>query len=121
MPSRPHVWSTYVLRSTFLLFLHLGSGGILENGMHTLIFVDPHLLLYLFIPPLLFLSGLEMNIRVFKYIKWQILTCAFFGTSLSICLTAVVSKYLFFWYVLAPNAEKVTSLQGLLKTSPLAT
>ena len=89
--------------------------------MYELIKLDPHLLLYIFIPPLLFLSGLDMNMRVFKFIKWQILSCAFLGTGLSICLTALLTKLIFFWYVPAhacPQAADRETHRGVMPKPP---
>ena len=51
--------------------------------------LDPHLLLFTFIPPLLFVAGLEINPHVLKRQFWSSFWLAVPGVIISICLTAL--------------------------------
>merc|ERR1712166_1073455 len=55
------------------------NGYSLDTAMTTLVGIDPHLFLQLFIPPLLFESGWAMNIHMFKKCTWPCLWLASVG------------------------------------------
>ncbi|KAJ8610285.1 hypothetical protein CTAYLR_009068 [Chrysophaeum taylorii] len=59
---------------------------------------DPHVLLYAFLPILIFESAFSTDTHIFSQMKWQILTLAAPGVLVSSVLTGVFVKYGFQHY-----------------------
>ena len=71
------------------------NGHSLDQAMTTLVGIDPHLFLQLFIPPLLFESGWAMNIHMFKKCTWACLWLASVGVVISMMVTAMLCYYVY--------------------------
>ncbi|MFT6928231.1 MAG: NhaP-type Na+/H+ or K+/H+ antiporter [Psychromonas sp.] len=69
----------------------------LKSALTNLAEVDPHLILLLFLPTLIFESAFSMDPHLFKRISKQIMVLAVPGLILSTLLTAVFTFYLFPW------------------------
>jgi NhaP-type Na+/H+ or K+/H+ antiporter len=69
----------------------------LNSALRTLAQVDPHLILLLFLPTLIFESAFSMDPHLFKRMSKQIMVLAVPGLILSTVLTAVLTFYLFPW------------------------
>ena len=75
----------------FLLYLW-GSGdagGAVPIAIRIFGDLNPHLMLFTFIPPLLFMAGLEINAHVLKAQFWSAFWLAVPGVIISTCLTAL--------------------------------
>jgi NhaP-type Na+/H+ or K+/H+ antiporter len=59
--------------------------------------IDPHLILFLFLPPLIFESAFAMEPHLFKRTFPQTALLAVPGLIMSTCLTAALAKFLFPW------------------------
>jgi len=71
------------------------NGYSLDTAMSSLVGIDPHLFLQLFIPPLLFESGWAMNIHMFKKCTWPCLWLASVGVVISMMVTALLCYYVY--------------------------
>ncbi|MEA3497712.1 MAG: cation:proton antiporter [Campylobacterota bacterium] len=92
-----------------LLIIGLGLGGIERTGffeenmliisdtINLLSHIDPHLILFVFLPTLIFESAFALEVHLFKRMFSQIATLAVPGLILSTVLTAVMVKFLFPW------------------------
>lgn len=92
-----------------LLLIGLMLGGIERSGFfHTFMpivsdsiklisDIDPHLLLFIFLPTLIFESAYSLEVHLFKRIFSQIATLAVPGLIVSTIATAVLVHYLFPW------------------------
>ncbi|MFT7053209.1 MAG: NhaP-type Na+/H+ or K+/H+ antiporter [Psychromonas sp.] len=69
----------------------------LNSALTTLAQVDPHLILLLFLPTLIFESAFSMDPHLFKRMIKQIMVLAVPGLILSTALTAVFTFYFFPW------------------------
>lgn len=69
----------------------------LNSALTNLAQVDPHLILLLFLPTLIFESAFSMDPHLFKRMSKQIMVLAVPGLILSTALTAVFTFYLFPW------------------------
>jgi len=69
----------------------------LNAALANLAQVDPHLLLLLFLPTLIFESAFSMDPHLFKRMSKQIIVLAVPGLMISTALTAVFTFYLFPW------------------------
>jgi len=95
--------------SVILLLIGLGVGLLsrtehaqtswpyLGAALHELASVDPHLILLLFLPTLIFESAFAMETHLFKRMFSQIAILAVPGLILTTTLTAVLAFYLFPW------------------------
>ncbi|MEA3314416.1 MAG: cation:proton antiporter [Campylobacterota bacterium] len=92
-----------------LLIIGLGLGGIERTGffvdnlpiisdtINLLSHIDPHLILFVFLPTLIFESAFALEVHLFKRMFSQIAILAVPGLILSTVLTAVLVKFLFPW------------------------
>ncbi len=92
-----------------LLIIGLGLGGIERTGYFAdnmliisetitiLSHIDPHLILFVFLPTLIFESAFALEVHLFKRMFSQIATLAVPGLIVSTVLTAVMVKFLFPW------------------------
>ncbi|HEY7865747.1 MAG TPA: cation:proton antiporter, partial [Psychromonas sp.] len=69
----------------------------LKSALTNLAQVDPHLILLLFLPTLIFESAFSMDPHLFKRMLKQIIVLAVPGLMISTALTAVFTFYLFPW------------------------
>ena len=93
-----------------LLLIGLGLGGIERTGffkenllmisetIELVSKVDPHLILFIFLPTLIFESAYSLEVHLFKRIFSQIATLAVPGLIISTVATAVLAKFLFPWH-----------------------
>jgi NhaP-type Na+/H+ or K+/H+ antiporter len=70
---------------------------LLRTTLNELSQIDPHLILLLFLPTLIFESAFAMETHLFKRMFSQIAILAVPGLILSTALTAVLAYYLFPW------------------------
>jgi NhaP-type Na+/H+ or K+/H+ antiporter len=101
---------TKVPYTVALLLIGLGIGGIERTGFfeqnmkiisHTLELVadiDPHLILFIFLPTLIFESAYSLEVHLFRRIFSQIATLAVPGLIISTVATAVLVKIFFPWH-----------------------
>ena len=57
--------------------------------------ISPHLLLFIFLPPLIFESAFSIHYHVFKKVFAQIITLALPGLSMALLLTGVATKWMY--------------------------
>ena len=76
--------------------LEAGAPG-LSNMLNMVANIDPHLILFLFLPTLIFESAFAMEVHLFKRMLSQILTLAVPGMLLCTFATAALSLYLVPW------------------------
>ncbi|MCP4323417.1 MAG: cyclic nucleotide-binding domain-containing protein [Psychromonas sp.] len=69
----------------------------LQDALTQLATIDPHLILLLFLPTLIFESAFAMETHLFKRMFSQIAILAIPGLILTTCLTAIVAFYFFPW------------------------
>jgi sodium/hydrogen exchanger 10/11 len=73
---------------------HAGSHGSLAHSLHMWQGIDPHLLLFAFLPALLFGDAMCMDTHVESQSFWQCFTLACPGVLLGAGLTALVAKFM---------------------------
>jgi len=69
----------------------------LQDALTQLAAIDPHLILLLFLPTLIFESAFAMETHLFKRMFSQIAILAILGLILTTCLTATLAYYFFPW------------------------
>lgn len=79
----------YLARQGFLG----GEDALLREGIHMVANIDPHLILFLFLPSLLFESAFAMEVHLFKRMFSQIALLAVPGLIISTLLTALLTYY----------------------------
>ncbi|XP_055340491.1 uncharacterized protein LOC129589675 [Paramacrobiotus metropolitanus] len=74
--------------------------GVLSTFVHKplaeyteIVYLDPHWILQIFLPVLLFESAFTLDFRIFRKLMGQILILATGGLAVATCLTAVVAKF----------------------------
>jgi len=75
------------------LIVQHASGGTLDSGAKSVSTMDPHLLLTIFIPPLIFESGFNINYHMFLQLLSQAMLLAGPGVILSVALTSVYARF----------------------------
>ncbi len=70
---------------------------ILDHTLHMVAGINPHLILWLFLPTLIFESAFALEVHLFRRIFSQIALLAVPGLMVATCLTAVFVKYVFPW------------------------
>ncbi|KAH3732199.1 sodium:proton antiporter [Pelomyxa schiedti] len=60
--------------------------------------LDPYVIVLVFLPPILFQSGLEIDFHIFKRLAFQAILLAGPGVLVSAAITAIMAKYLFIDY-----------------------
>jgi len=103
--SRQYVAKATHLPYTVLMMIFGGMVGIIartaqpmESNVRSWYNLDPSVLLYCFIPILVFESAFMTDTHIFARQKWQILTLAGPGVLVSTLLTATFCKYVFYAY-----------------------
>jgi len=101
--------STPIPYSVALLVVGLGLGlsqrsglfeqyiPLLDHSLRLVADIDPHLILFLFLPTLIFESAFALEVHLFRRIFSQIALLAVPGLIVATVLTAVVTKYAFPW------------------------
>lgn len=70
---------------------------ILDSSILAVSSIDPHLILWLFLPPLIFESAFALEVHLFRRIFSQIALLAVPGLIVATTLTAILVKYVFPW------------------------
>jgi len=73
--------------------------GVLSHMIRVVADIDPHLILFLFLPILIFESAYSMEPHLFFRIAPQIIVLAVFGLIISMVLTAFAVSWLFSWSI----------------------
>ena len=82
-----------MLLVTGALLGELSSGTILENGYKIFLQIDPHGMLMILIPILIFDMGFKVKYYYFKQIFWQILILALPVLFVNLMILAFVLKW----------------------------
>jgi len=77
----------------------LASQGIFSEMINLVGGIDPHLILFLFLPILIFESAYSMEPHLFFRIAPQIILLAILGLIISMVLTALATSWLFSWSI----------------------
>ena len=72
-------------------------GGMIDSMLHLVGSIEPHFILFLFLPILIFESAFSMEPHLFFRIAPQIILLAIIGLIISMVLSAVVVSWLFPW------------------------
>jgi len=70
---------------------------LLDNMLEQVSSIDPHLILFLFLPPLIFESAFSLEVHLFRRIFTQIALLAVPGLIVATLLTATLAKWVFPW------------------------
>ena len=88
-------------------YLPAGSLGTLGYSIDVWQAIDPHMIMYLFLPPLIFASAHHVDFHVVRKSLWHIMYLATIGVVVSTFMTAGVAKYLF------TNADRFSNYECL--------
>lgn len=95
-----------------------GNDGILDAGFTSIDTLHPDIILFVFVPALVFESAFSINTHVFLKMLPQALTLAFVGVAMQMGLVALVAYYLFDYSWSWPTAFLLGSI--LSATDPVA-
>jgi len=70
---------------------------LIDQMLELVATIDPHLILFLFLPPLIFESAFSLEVHLFRRIFTQIALLAVPGLIVATLLTAALAKWLFPW------------------------
>ncbi len=70
---------------------------LLDEMLKVVATIDPHLILFLFLPPLIFESAFSLEVHLFRRIFTQIALLAVPGLIVATLLTATLAKWVFPW------------------------
>ena len=88
----PYTLVIFLIGIGYGSWLHNGDPGLLKPGLQAFGSMDAHLFLYTFIPPLLFIPGLELNAFVLKKQFMSSSLMAFGGVCVAVCITSLLIK-----------------------------